>query len=81
MRDKKFMISVTWNAPRDTFSNPNSVLYGGKGTADLFLHITSNYKIMSYEILPDFGVFDIYKTPDVPCATEDYKRHLARYCG
>ena len=24
--------------------NPNGVLYAGEGTADLFLHITSNYK-------------------------------------
>ena len=33
------MISATWNAPREAFDNPNGVLYGGKGTADLFLHI------------------------------------------
>ena len=42
MQGKKFMISATWNAPREAFDNPNGELYGGKGTADLFLHITSN---------------------------------------
>lgn len=42
MQGRKFMISATWNAPRETFDNPASVLYGGKGTADLFLPITSN---------------------------------------
>jgi putative NADPH-quinone reductase len=45
MRGKKFMISATWNAPREAFDNLNGVLYGGKGPADLFLHITSNYKV------------------------------------
>ena len=60
--------------------NPNGVLYGGKGTADLFLHITSNYKFTGYDILPEYGVFDIFKSPDIPRALEDYKRHLEKHC-
>jgi len=80
MQGRKFMISATWNAPKDTFDNPDSFLYGGKGTADLFLHITSNYKFCGYDILPAFGIFDIFKNPDVPGALEDYKRHLEKHC-
>jgi NADPH dehydrogenase (quinone) len=80
MHGKKFMISATWNAPREAFDNPNGVLYGGKGTADLFLHIASNYKFTGYDILPDYGVFDIFKSPDIPRALEDYKRHLEKHC-
>ncbi len=49
------MISATWNAPREAFDNPDGILYGGKGTDDLFLHITSNYKFCGYDILPDYG--------------------------
>jgi len=49
MQGKKFMICATWNAPREAFDNPNGVLYAGKGTADLFLHITSNYKFTGYD--------------------------------
>src|ERR1043166_9051688 len=79
MQGRKFMISATWNAPKETFSNPDSVLYGGKGRDDLFLPITSNYKFFGYDILPDFGVFDIYKNPDIPRAMEDYKRHLDKH--
>ena len=63
MQGKKFMICATWNAPREAFDNPDGVLYAGKGTADLFLHITSNYKFTGYDILPDYGVFDIFKIP------------------
>jgi modulator of drug activity B len=80
MQGKKFMLSATWNAPRETFDNPDSVLFSGKGAADLFLHITSNYKFCGYEILPAFGIFDIFKNPDVPRALEEYKRHLEGYC-
>src|SRR4029077_8758742 len=28
MQGRKFMVSATWNAPRETFDNPASVLYG-----------------------------------------------------
>jgi len=80
MQGNKFMISATWNAPKEAFDNPDSVLYGGKGTADLFLNITSNYKFCGYEILPDFGVFDIYKNPSIPRSLEHYKQHLEKYC-
>ena len=76
MQGRKFMISATWNAPEETFDNPGSILYGGKGTSDLFLPITSNYKFCGYDILPAFGVFDIFKKPDVPRALEDYERPL-----
>jgi len=81
MQGKKFMVSATWNAPREAFDNPQGVLYRGKGTADVFLNITSNYKFCGYDILPDFGVFDIFKkTEAIPAAFEDYKRHLAEHC-
>ncbi len=62
------------------FDNPNGVLFGGKVSADLFLHITSNYKFTGYDILPDYGVYDIYKNLDVPRSLGDYKQHLQKYC-
>lgn len=80
MQGRRFMVSATWNAPRETFDNPDSVLYAGKGAADLFLSITSNYKFVGYQILPEFGVFDIFKNPNIPQAIEDYKRHLGEHC-
>jgi len=72
MQGRKFMISATWNAPRETFDNPGSFLYCGKGTADLFLAITSNYKITGFDVLTDYGVFDFFKNPDIPRAIQDY---------
>jgi hypothetical protein len=39
-----------------------------------------NYKFTGYDILPDYGVFDIFKSPDIPRALEDYKRHLEKHC-
>lgn len=76
MQGRKFMISATWNAPREAFDNPKGSLFSGKDMSDVFLHITSNYKFCGYDILPAFGVFDVFKNPDIPQALEDYKKHL-----
>lgn len=79
LQGKRFMICATWNAPEAAFDNPRGALFGGKGTDDLFLPITSNYKFCGFDILPDFGVFDIFKDPEIELALEDYKRHLEEH--
>ena len=69
MQGKRFMISATWNAPRETFDNSDSFLYSGKGTADLFLHITSNYRFCGYDILPDFESSTSSRIPTSPASS------------
>ncbi|MDB6137014.1 MAG: mdaB 1 [Verrucomicrobiaceae bacterium] len=81
MQGRRFMISATWNAPLAAFANPEGFLLAGKDRSDLFLPITSNYKFCGYDILPDFGIFDIFKNPDFEAAFADYQRHLAEHCG
>ena len=76
---KKFMVSATWNAPKEVFDNPDSVLYQGKSCSDLFLNITSNYKLIGFDILPEFGVFDIYKSSNHQRYFDEYKSHLMTY--
>ncbi len=78
MMGKKFMIAATWNAPIETFSNPNSVLFKGKGIDDLLLNITSNYKFVGYSILESYGIHDIFRdTTDIAASLEAYRKHLA----
>lgn len=79
LQGKKFMVSATWNAPKEVFDNPDSVLYQGKSCSDLFLNITSNYKFIGYDILPEFGVYDIYKSSSHQRYFDDYRGHLKTY--
>lgn len=77
MQGKKFMVAATWNAPKESFNNADGVLFGGKGTDDLLLHITSNYKFTGFDILPNFGVYDIFKDDaDIADALDGYVDHL-----
>jgi NADPH dehydrogenase (quinone) len=76
MHGKQFMICATWNAPKEAFDNPAQQLMQGKGTADLFLNITSNYRFCGYEILPDYNCFDIFKSSNIENDLSNYPAHL-----
>lgn len=77
MNGKKFMVAATWNAPKEAFDNKSGVLFGGKSTDDLLLHITSNYKFVGFDILSDYGVFDIFKEgADISESLKSYVPHL-----
>lgn len=81
LQGKKFMISATWNAPAEAFDNPVQQLMQGKGTADLFLSITSNYRFCGVEILPDYNCFDIFKNDNIAEDLENYPKHLENVFG
>ncbi len=77
MQGKKFLVASTWTAPTETFSNPDSVLFEGKGIDDLLLNITSNYKFTGYTVLDKFGILDIFRdTADITGGLKNRKKHL-----
>jgi modulator of drug activity B len=78
MQGKKFMICATFNAPAESFDNPRQSLMQGKGTEDLFLNITSNYRFCGVEILEGYNCFDIFKDGDIAKDLENYPKHLEK---
>lgn len=81
MQGKRFMICATWNAPNEAFDNSAQQLMQGKGTADLFLNITSNYRFCGYDILKDYNCFDIYKNEHIGNDLANYPEHLRNVLG
>jgi modulator of drug activity B len=55
------MICATWNAPAEAFENPDYLFFGGKGVADVFLPLTSNYLFCGFEIIDSYNYFDIFR--------------------
>jgi modulator of drug activity B len=78
MQGKKFMICATWNAPKEAFDNPHQKLFAGKGLADIFLPITSNYRFCGYDIIDSYNCFDIFKRErdEIAKDIENYPKHL-----
>jgi modulator of drug activity B len=77
MVGKKFFIATTWNAPKSTFDNVDSVLFEGKSADDLLLNITSNYLFTGFEVLPSFGIYNIFRDKDIEQRLLEYRSYLA----
>ena len=78
MQGKQYMISLTWNAPREAFDNNDQYLFEGKSVDDVFIGNTANYKFCGAEILPSFSCFNIMKDASVKEDIARLKKHLAQ---
>lgn len=78
MQGKKYMISLTWNAPKEAFDNSDQFLFEGKSVDDVFVGNTANYKFCGAEILPSFSCFNVMKEADVEGDIDRLRKHLAK---
>ncbi|UNK29802.1 NAD(P)H-dependent oxidoreductase [Serratia plymuthica] len=81
MQGKKYMLSLTWNAPQQAFEDNNQQLFAGKSVDDIFVSNTANYKFCGVDILPAFSCFDVMKSPDISNDIERLKQHLTNLFG
>lgn len=77
LQGKQYMISLTWNAPKEAFDDPHQTIFAGKSVDDVFAANTANYKFCGMEVLPSFSCHDIFKAPDVQGDIERLRHHLA----
>ncbi len=77
MQGKKYMISLTWNAPVDAFGNTDQILFEGKTVDESFIANTAVYKFCGAEILPSFSCYNIMKNPEIENDIERIKKHLS----
>lgn len=81
MQGKKYMLSLTWNAPQDAFGDMDQVLFAGKTVDDVFVANTANYKFCGAEILPSFSCHDVMKAPDIEGDIARLREHLTEIAG
>ncbi|WP_145516043.1 NAD(P)H-dependent oxidoreductase [Yersinia aleksiciae] len=77
MKGKQYMLSLTWNAPKEAFDDDKQVLFSGKSVDDVFIYNTANYKFCGVASVPSFSCFDVMKAPEVSRDIERLKGHLA----
>lgn len=76
MHGKKYMLSTTFNAPKEAFDNPKQYLFQGKSLDDLHFPIHCVYRFFAMEALPSFGVFDVIKNPTIEQDLKDFEQHI-----
>lgn len=74
---KKYMLSLTFNAPRESFGDPSQTFFEGKSPDDLFWPMHLNFRFFGMEPLPTFACHDVMKNPDLENDFAKYREHLA----
>jgi len=74
---KKYLISLTFNAPNNAFGDPSQTFFEGKTVDDLFWPMHLNFRFFGMEALPTFACYDVMKNPDIENDFVRYRQHLA----
>jgi modulator of drug activity B len=77
LQGKKYMISLTWNAPEACFGSKDQFLFAGQTVDDVFTFNTANYKFCGAKILPSFSCYNVVKEPDIAGDIEKMRKHLS----
>ncbi|NQE78223.1 NADPH:quinone oxidoreductase [Pantoea ananatis] len=64
LHNKKYMLSLTWNAPLEAFNDPEQ-FFEGVGVDGLYLHFHKVNQFLGMTPLPTFITNDVVKSPEV----------------
>ena len=76
---KKYMLSLTFNSPKEAFDNSNQWFFEGKSVDDLFWPMHLNLKFFGMEPLPTFVCFDVMKNPHIENDFIQFESHLEQH--
>ncbi len=78
LKGKKYMFSLTFNAPQEAFDDPEQFLFAGKNVDDLFFPMHMNFRFFGMLALEKFACFDVLKNPDIEHDFKRFEAHLDR---
>lgn len=79
LTDTQYMLSLTLNAPKQAFDDPNQWFFEGKGLDDLFWPMHLNFKFFGMKPMATFACFDVMKNPGIENDFIRFEAHLNQY--
>ncbi|WP_287814813.1 NAD(P)H-dependent oxidoreductase [Pseudomonas sp.] len=80
VHDKRYMLSLTWNAPQQAFDDPTD-FFEAKGVDAVYFPFHKANQFLGMSGLPTFLAVDVMKRPNIEADVERYKAHLAQVLG
>ncbi|MDC9589912.1 NAD(P)H-dependent oxidoreductase [Xenorhabdus sp. XENO-10] len=77
-QDKTYMFSVTWNAPLESFEDPNQ-FFEGKGIDSVYYPFHKANQFLGMSPLPTFACHDVIKNPQILQDIKRLKKHLSEF--
>lgn len=78
--NKTYMLSSTWNAPREAFEDPLQ-FFEGRGIDAILMPVHKTFQFLGMRPLPSFMANDVLKNPQIADDLNRFKSHLIRYFG
>ncbi|HBO6281931.1 TPA: NAD(P)H-dependent oxidoreductase, partial [Pseudomonas aeruginosa] len=75
-KGKKFMLSVTLNAPKYAFDT--NEFFEGKGVDGLFMWLHKVYQFNGFDSLPGFAAYDVIKNPTIEQDFANFDKHISQ---
>lgn len=80
LKDKSYLLSVTWNAPIEAFDAFGN-FFDGRGVEGVYYPFHKSQQFIGLKALPSFLAVDVIKAPNVPATLESYRAHLEKLFG
>lgn len=77
LQGKKYMFSLTWNAPIEAFNDKNE-FFEGKGVDMVYWHLHKAHEFIGMKALPTFICNDVVKNPQIESYLQSYTNHLRK---
>ena len=75
---KRYMLSLTFNAPQEAFDDPTE-FFSGHSVDDLMLPMHMNFKFFDMQPLPTFCCFDVMKNPEISEYINRFTQHINQH--
>ena len=72
---KKYMLSWTWNAPKEAFIDKNQ-FFGGIGIDGVSLNLHKTHEFLGMSALKTFACYDVHKENQGEKYLKEYKEHI-----
>ena len=75
LQGKQYMISSTWNAPKNAFNDPQQ-FFNGQDIDDVFMGLHKIYQFLGMQQLDSFNCYDVMKNPQIESDMPSFKQHI-----
>lgn len=79
LQGTRAMLSLTFNAPEESFNDPKQSFFEGRSIDDLFWSMHLNFRFFGIESLPSFACYDVMKNPSIEDDFLRFDAHLAKH--
>ena len=80
LHGRRYMLSLTWNAPQAAFDRPDE-FFEGRGIDGVYFSFHKSQQFLGLEAMPTFLATDVMKAPAVDAQRARYRAHLSRVFG